>query len=205
MKKIVPIFLLGLISAVFADPTLADPAREIASTSISEVISIANSDLIEQPKPSFKEFSFEKTGFFYVRFAAAESMNSVLPGFGLGYRCLAGNGAADISISGIGHAERKNDKAFWTVPKASYLQYLQPDQKESFYLGAGLAWGGLKAKSPGQEFIGIISSVTGGYEFVRKGSVLGFAELNISQPTLAVYSKGDFPLPIAEMTVGIGF
>ena len=148
-----------------------------------------------------------KTGFFYVRFAACEKdmirADALLPGLGIGYRRLAGNGAADISVSGIGIAEKKNGRIFWTAPKTSYIHYLQPDQKQSYYLGGGLAWGGLESK--GQSFIGIIPSFTGGYEFVRKSSVLGFAELNVSQPALAVYKRGAFPGVIAECTVGIGF
>lgn len=132
-------------------------------------------------------------------------MNSILPGLGIGYRRLAGDGAADISISGIGVAEKKNGKIFWTAPRASYLYYLQPDQIKSFYVGGGLAWGGLESGQHQSDFVGIIPSITGGYEFVRKSTVLSFAEFSISQPALAVHKKGDFPLPIAELTIGIGF
>lgn len=130
-------------------------------------------------------------------------MRSLVPGLGIGYRRSSGQGAADVSISGIGIAEKKKGRFFWSAPKTSYIHYLQPDQKKSLYVGGGLAWGGVL--SHGQEFIGIIPSLTGGYEFVRKTNILGFTEINISQPALAVYKKGAFPNPVAECTVGIGF
>lgn len=160
---------------------------------------------IETPKP--------KEGFFYVRFTAAEKdlvrPDSLLPGLGLGYRRLAGNGAADISFSGIGRGEKHKGVASWTAPKASYIHYLQPDQEKTAYLGAGLAWGGVDEKDLDKQisrhFIGIIPSATVGYEFLHKTSVLGFAELNISQPAVSVYKKGSFPGPIAEASVGVGF
>jgi hypothetical protein len=74
-----------------------------------------------------------KTGFFYVRFIAADndlSSSSMVPGLGIGYRRLAGNGAADISFSGLGHKESSSHKYFWTAPKASYLYYLSPEAQE---------------------------------------------------------------------------
>lgn len=207
MKKTIAIILLGLSSVVSAD-LVQDAVVDTASTIVvGKAISEATSSPESQIKPHFEKAEASKPAFFYVRFTAAESdvarMGSVLPGFGVGYRRLAGNGAADISISGIGAQEKKNAQLYWTFPKASYLHYFRPDQKESFYVGGGLAWGGLE--TPNNRFVGIVPSFTGGYEFVRKSTVLGFTELNISQPALPVYSKGDFPGPIAEVTVGIGF
>ncbi len=162
-----------------------------------------------QPAPEYAlvPISSLKEKFFYVRFAAAERdvtrPGEPLPGLGIGYRQLAGNGAADISINGIGIAERKKSQIFWSAPRASYLRYLQPDAEKSTYVGGGLAWGGVASR--GQDFIGLIPSATFGYEFARKSAVLGFAEFNVSQPALAVHKMGPFPGPIAECTVGIGF
>lgn len=200
MRKLIATILIGLFSSVSADGVSADMVSRAAT---HETISD-----IKIPIQSFSEnIQVSKSGFFYVRFAAAENdmarMDSVLPGLGIGYRRLAGNGAADISISGIGHSEKKNGQIFWTVPRASYLHYFRPDQTQSFYMGGGLAWGGLISKK--DHFVGIIPSFTSGYEFIRKSNVLGFTELSISQPALAVYKKGEFPAPIGELTVGIGF
>lgn len=199
--------LVGMFSAVSADLVSDALVDKASSGVIREVISDAAFDIKTPTKLFSEEMQVSKPAFFYVRFAAAESdvarMGSVLPGLGFGYRRLAGSGAADISIGGIGYKEAKNGKIFWTLPKASYLHYLQPDQKQSFYIGGGLAWGGLILNK--DRFVGLIPSFTSGYEFVRKSSVLGFAELNISQPMLAVYKKGSFPGPVAELTFGIGF
>lgn len=205
MKTIIGLILIGMTSAISAD----------LSTTVKETrVDTASNAIIPEMKPlSFEEKPIAKPAFFYIRFAAAESditqINSLAPGLGIGYRRLAGDGAADISVSGIGYAEKKSGRIFWTAPKASYIHYFQPDKKESFYLGGGLAWGGLESKKESgfkkHDFIGLIPSATAGYEFVRKSTVLGFTELNISQPTLAVSNKGIFPGPIIECTLGIGF
>jgi len=194
MKKYIFTSLIAFAAVVSADQSIILPAL--------------TSEQMLPPNPLLQEeVPFEKRGFFYVRFAAAESdltrMSSILPGLGIGYRRLAGNGAADISFNGIGRAEHRSGRVYWSAPKATYIHYLMPNAKKSPYLGAGLAWGGVGAKH--QHFVGIIPSVTTGYEFVRKSTVLGFAELNISQPALSVYREGAFPGPMAECTVGMGF
>jgi hypothetical protein len=205
MKKSIATILTGLVSILSADP-VTEAAEIAASVTIGASLADAASD-IKIPEQPFQEPQVSKPAFFYVRFSAAESdvsrMSSPLPGLGLGYRRLAGNGAADISVSGIGFHEKKNSRILWTAPKATYLRYFNPDEQQSLYLGGGLAWGGLDSKD--NHFVGIIPSFTSGYEFLRKSTVLAFTELNISQPALAVYKKGAFPGPIGEFTVGIGF
>lgn len=171
---------------------------------------LVSSNLDLAPLPVvFKETPVSKQSFFYLRFTAAESDlvhgQMVLPGVGVGYRrvSLSGDSAADISVSGIGREKYKQGRIFWTAPKASYMHYFRPDAKQTPYVGGGLAWGGLKSKN--ERFIGMIPSATIGYEFVHKGSFLGFSELNISQPALAVYQEGSFPGPSIELSTGIGF
>jgi hypothetical protein len=207
MKKLAGILFTGLCAVLSADLPVNDVAREIASTAVNGAVSDATPSIQAPARPSVEDVSMARSGFFYVQFAVAENdlahMQSVLPGFGLGYRRLAGNGAADISITGIGRREKRGSRLFWTSPKASYIHYLQPDHKQSFYLGGGLAWGGLKSKS--ESFVGIIPSLRGGYEFSRKSAFLGFTELNVNQPAIAVYRSGPFPTPIVEWTVGVGF
>lgn len=164
---------------------------------------------VEQSLPTLLSQSefIARQGFFYVRFAAAESdlvhASSIYPGLGIGYRRLAGDGAVDISLSGIGHAEGRRERIFWNVPRGSYMHYLEPNATQSAYMGGGLAWGGISSKN--SHFIGIIPSFIVGYEFARKTSFLGFTELTISQPTLSVFRKGPFPGPCAEFSTGIGF
>jgi hypothetical protein len=162
-----------------------------------------------------QETLIQKQGFFYVRFIAGEHSFAAapVPGLGLGYRRLAGDGTADISFSGIGISEYRNSRYFWTAPKASYYHYLYPNGKTSFYVGGGLAWGGVGGRhwddeddtSERLQFIGIIPSATVGYEFAHKLSFLGFSELTVSQPVLAISRSGAFPGPIAELSVGMGF
>ena len=209
MKKFVGV-LIGFVSTIFASGSEAslDMAPQLYSSPIvTEVVSNAFSDSKMAEKNIYEREPPSKTVFYYVRFAVAESnlaqMNPILPGFGVGYRRISGDGSVDISINGIGLAEHKNSRILWSFPKASYIRYLQPHLKQSYYVGGGLAWGGISSKQ--QSFIGIVPSVTGGYEFFRKSNVLGFTELNISQPAIAVYREGSFPGTIAEFKVGVGF
>jgi hypothetical protein len=194
MKHIIFLFVMGFATIAFADQLIIP--SEIVDSNLKFSSSFSN---------AMKQRS--KQGFFYVRFAAAEKNlargSDILPGLGFGYRRLTGNGAADISISGIGISERKRNRFFWTAPKASYIHYLTPDAQKSTYAGGGLAWGGIG--SSGQKFVGLISHVTVGYEFLRKQGVIGFSELNISQAAIKVYQKGKFPGPIVECIVGMGF
>lgn len=170
-------------------------------------VAFADQPILDLPPIPLEKVLPAKQGFFYVRFAAAERdlahVDSILPGLGVGYRRLTGRGAGDISIGGIGRHERRSGQIFWTAPKASYIHYFQSEAKTSAYAGGGMAWGGVESK--GNHFIGIIPSATIGYEFSRKSSILGFADLTISQPAISVYHRGAFPGPIAEFSTGIGF
>jgi len=149
--------------------------------------------------------SLPKMGYFYLRFATADTdmihSNAICPGIGLGYRRLAGDGAIDISINGNG--SNHFDKNCWNFPKLSYLHYLAPSGKQSAYLGGGLAWGGVDALK--RRFTGIFANVTLGYELTHRAPFLGFAELNLSQPAVPLEHRGGFPGPIAELSVGAGF
>jgi hypothetical protein len=211
MKKSLFASLLSLTAMAFAEPTIAIPdatsaiATEIKSNSI----------------PPSQKMNELKQGFFYVRFAAGEhnmaQTSALVPGLGLGYRLMAGDGAADISFSGIGFFEHRNARYFWTAPKASYCHYLTPQAEKSLYVGGGLAWGGVRERrwEPNDDdylsdykdssFIGIIPSATIGYEFARRTSFLGFTEFTVSQPLLAVSREGSYPGPIAELSLGVGF
>lgn len=196
MKKSILVYLFG------ANIIFAAPSSEIPLSNVE----------MSKPSASLEEEEVFEKGFYYVRFATAESSfndagNTFVPGLGLGYRRRTGSGAADISISGIGRSARKNEWYSWTFPKVSYIQYLNPVATDSFYFGGGLAWGGIDSKKQGrrQEFIGIIPSAILGYEFARKSTVLGFTELNISQPASAIYQRGPFLGPVIEVNFGMGF
>lgn len=167
----------------------------------------AFADIPELQPIAIEERVEPKSAFFYVQFAAGEhdvtQASAPVPGVGVGYRRLTASGAADLSFSGIGIAERKNARFIWTAPKVSYYHYLQPNADKSFYAGGGMAWGGVDTKK--DHFIGIIPSATLGYEFVRQSSILGFSELTICQPALPVWQKGKFPGPVVQLSAGMGF
>ena len=187
MKKIVFGTLMALIGVVSADPIADVPPVNLK---IGPSISVEKNN---------------KQGFVYVQFSAADNIvtnpESILPGLGIGYRRLAGNGAADISVNGIGRIGSKWGS--WTFPRASYIHYIQPNAEKSAYVGGGLGWGGVSAKS--RPFIGLMPNATLGYEFARREAVLGFAELTVTQPAIPAYQTGAFPGPVAELKTGIGF
>ena len=151
-----------------------------------------------------------KPGFAYLRMAMADSQPTdkfqIIPGLGIGYRLMQGNGAIDVSTnySSAKGWKGEHESYFWTLPKASYIHYLSPASEQSAYAGLGMAWGELKTKDA-REFSGVVPSATVGMEFLRKAPVRTFAELNVSQPAIARTVSAKFPGPIAEFSVGAGF
>jgi hypothetical protein len=208
MKKSFFAAMMALTASIFADPALS---------AIPET---------QAPSQLFETSSPPKQGFLYVRFAAGENDMAqaapLAPGLGLGYRRLVGDGAADISFSGIGISEHSNSQYFWAAPKVSYYHFLQPNATRSLYAGGGLAWGGVRVEGEAEKvtnpldgteelhstykrFTGIMPSATLGYEFNRNSSILAFTEITLTQPALAVERQGKFPGPMAELSVGVGF
>lgn len=187
MKKLMIMSLLSAFSVFAADPSQSEE---------NDHLPLYQPPIIEK----------EKSSFTYVRFGAGETIqsdiNRVTPGFGLGYRRFVGSGAVDISMNGIGQNDDDYGRAFWNLPKATYLHYFNPKEEKTFYAGAGLSWGGLIRKD--QFFTGIITSATFGHEFIRD-SALGFAEINLSQAILPVHQVGTLPKPVVECSVGMGF
>ncbi len=168
------------------------------------------SNLSLDTKAPHMETVVSKPGYAYLRMAMADSHPTttveVVPGLGVGYRLMRGNGAFDFSTNYSSAKGWMGDHKsyFWTLPKASYIHYLNPSNEQSAYAGLGLGWGELKTKDE-REFSGIIPSATVGFEFWRKAAVRTFAELNVSQPAIARTVSEKFPGPIAEFSVGAGF
>ncbi len=168
------------------------------------------SDLSLERSPHKMEMVSEKAGFAYFRVAAAESAPTdsvqVVPGLGLGYRMMVGDGAVDLSAnySSAKGWKGESDSYSWTLPKATYIHYLNADADQTAYAGAGLAWGALKTKDA-REFEGVIPNATLGMEFFRKTGFRTFAELTVSQPAIARTVSAQFPGPMAEFSVGAGF
>lgn len=165
---------------------------------------------LDRKAPAKTEMTASKPGFTYFRLGAADSHPTtsiqIVPGLGVGYRLKAGNGAVDLSAnysSAKGWKEESNS-FFWTLPKASYVHYMNASGDQSAYGGVGLAWGGLKTKDA-REFEGVIGNATLGMEFFRKSAFRTFAELNVSQPAIARTVSTTFPGPVAEFSIGAGF
>lgn len=178
---------------------------------------LSASSLLNEKKPviSLEEKAGAKKGFTYLRMGISDSYPAnelkdvkVVPGLGLGYRLTSGPSAIDISASYNRRYTRddegKKDTYYYTLPKANYLHYISPAKANSFYAGGGLAWGGLKTKDA-NEFIGLIPNVAVGYEMNRDANWKSFVQLDVSQPAVAAASKGAFPGPLAELSVGAGF
>jgi len=187
-----------------------------AQDAIQEPAINANA-LPTEVKPSFPIEQKVSPGqsFIYLKMGVSDSQPvdaidsvKVVPGLGLGYRLASGASAIDISASYNRRFTRtdegKRDTYFYTVPKANYLYYTSPAKDNSFYLGGGLAWGGLKTKDS-REFMGLIPNAAIGYEINRKAAFRTFVQLDVSQPAIAASQKNDFPGPFAELSVGAGF
>jgi hypothetical protein len=193
-KKIITTILAAL--AVFAH----------AESTATQFLSDLSKDRQELPDLATRP----SAGFTYFRFAAADSTPTssvqIVPGLGAGYRMTVGDGAFDFSASyssAKGWKEGTGDSYFWTLPRISYVHYLNPIGGQSLYAGLGLAWGGLETKN-GANFEGVISSATLGFE-LRGALFRTFTELNVSQPTIARAVFPSFPGPIAEISIGAGF
>jgi hypothetical protein len=120
---------------------------------------------------------------------------------------ISGPSAIDISVNYNARYTRdeegKQDTYYYTLPKANYIHYISPMKSNSFYLGGGMAWGGLKTKS--SEFIGLIPNIAAGYEMNRNAAWRSFFQLDVSQPAVAADRKYEFPKPYAELSLGAGF
>jgi hypothetical protein len=148
-----------------------------------------------------------KKSFGYLRMGISDSnlqttSIEMIPGFGLGYRIVAGASAFDISGS-FNRKESVTDEGkertyLYTVPKVNYLYYV-----DSFYAGAGAAWGGVKTEDT--NFVGIIPNVAVGYELNRTGTLHSFIQLDVSQPAIAALKDGPLPKAFAEISFGAGF
>jgi hypothetical protein len=147
----------------------------------------------------------------------------------IGYRIASNANALDISVS---YAKSEQEFAesdgtsveasteVSTFPKLSYLRYLTPTKEQSWYMGAGLAFGNVRIKSDRTseelegfvhehttaQFTGFMPNATLGMEFGRSSKWKGFAEAEISQPLLPAVSTAEtLWSPIVQLSLGAGF
>lgn len=185
----------------------------------SDITSYPSSHLPKDESFQTSDFSSdsnkEKKEFYYFRFTASQenlskpiSSEEFSPGLGFGYRKLTGGGAIDVSINFQGHEEEEKIKRVWSAPKVVFTRYIKPELQENFYVGCGLALGGvIKEKWPEEfeKFAGLIPSVVAGYEFLKKNSALGFIEAEVSRPSIPIVRGGDLPGIFAQLSLGAGF
>lgn len=204
MKKNIATAILTLVTAFgFAKDSRVSDMATLEST----------------PKlPYLKEKASPRRSFGYLKMGVKDNElekktdTLVIPGFGLGYRVHSDSSAIDFSAS---FNQRKaettlgqEDIYYYTLPKINYLYYLNPKRNNSFYAGAGLAWGGVVSKDPLKNktnFMGLIPNVALGYELNRSGLLRGFIQLDVSQPAIAAFDDGVLPKAYADVSVGAGF
>ena len=190
--------------------------------SIAAATCFCDDALIQQPSANLDlnmtGKAVSKKSFSYVRLGVSDKdavhTFETIPGLGLGYRYGLNDSAIDISANYTSQiaGSNLNDTYFYTIPKASYLRYVSDDkQTDSFYYGAGLAFGGVK-KAETESFSGLIPSATVGYEMNRNQTFHSFVQFDVSQPATSLSTKNDnfvslknLPGPLAEVSVGLGF
>lgn len=185
--------------------------------SLATALGFAQEAPIEQPssalplvqKPVEKMTVSKSYSYLRMGISDSDAIHSVeaIPGLGLGYRY--GIDSASIDVSANYTRELGEENYFYTVPKVSYLRYASPAKEQSFYYGAGLAWGGLK-KEEAATFQGLVPSATIGWEMNRNAAWRSFVQFEVSQPAVAIaawnsYSVSDLPAPLAEASFGLGF
>ncbi len=174
----------------------------------------------------------------YVRMGLADSradnvnMTHVVPGLGAGVRYALPLGAIDLSASytGTDAFAKEVESYFYTLPRATYLLYASPSRQQSFYAGAGLAFGGVKKTfvtpvvveavatevtlSSSETFTGLVPNVSVGYEMNRLQNWRSFIQLDVSQPAVAFTTVKDKAFmsiadakfgPLVELSVGFGY
>ncbi len=199
-------------STIFALAAVSCFAVDAASS----LETLTSSDIPREFKPNVLEKTIaKKNSFVYLRMGVADTQAYqkpaldrafFIPGLGLGWRMSNVVSAVDISANYTqGFAGEKEERSyFYTLPKVSYLRYVSPLNDDSFYYGGGLALGEMRNREA-SKFIGIVPSVSIGYEMNRKADIHSFMEFVVSQPTLAFVQENKFPGPLAELSVGFGY
>ncbi len=195
MKKQFATVLFSIATALCAEDTL--PEQPSAALPQVPVIAV--------------EKELNTTSYTYVRMGVSDtnavSAFETIPSAGLGYRYAVSSAVIDVSATYT--REYGSENYFYTVPKVSYLRYYSPEAEQSFYYGAGLAWGGLE-KGADASFQGLVPNATVGIELNRNSAWRSFVQFEVSQPALAInawnsYSISNLPAPLAEVSFGLGF
>ena len=178
---------------------------------------------IEQPSASLPQLtavvkSEHAKSYTYLRMGVSDTdaINAfeTIPSAGLGFRYAVPSAVVDMSAN-YTREYGSNDYSY-TLPKVSYLRYATPAKDQSFYYGAGLAWGGVEKAALTDDpnsavsFQGLVPNATIGMEMNRNSNWRSFVQLDVSQPAVAVsawdnWSVSDLPSMLAEVSFGLGY
>ncbi len=141
-------------------------------------------------------------------FISLGQTSSFLPVVGIGRRLECFNMGIDYSAT-LGYQKGLigNNRSifFYSIPKILCISFLDTSDTSSFYFGGGTSWGGVVNKNNKRIFHGIMGEAAIGYEMQRNSCMRSFIELDLSQPLIAAYKKGQFPSPTLQIFFGLGF
>ncbi len=204
MKKL--LLFLTLCSIGFCD----EESNFIDEASQDEIV-LLDTNIRPTPPPQIqKQAPLKNRGrFTYVRLGPSNNSftKEILPSISLGRRYEIPNSAIDIS-AGFGYLGKtySNSHAYYSyLPKIMYLRYTSQELENTFFYGSGMSFFGSASQSRSSKFFGIAAHVSAGYEFGRHDRIRQLTQLDISQPILPAYNKDNFPLPIIELSAGVGF
>lgn len=158
----------------------------------------------------------ELTGNFYqIKMGAgvtqAGSDHATIPMLSLGKRFEFGEAAIEVLGTWGGHTTTNGSKNYYfTLPKISYLNFYEPNSKQSIYYGGGLSWGKVQSKpinanAKSTQFTGVFGEATVGYELKRTTEFRTMLDFTLSQPMIAQSRTGHHPGPTALFGMSLGF
>jgi len=147
--------------------------------------------------------------------------NNISPCVGLGFRSESPSDAVDLSFSVAIHSESvlkpplengsevNLSETLYTLqffyPKLLYLKYTSPTTASSPYLGGGLGWSQFFNEETDTSFNGLAGVLAFGYEMGRSSIIRQMAQLEITQPLIPSFSKGNSLSPSLELSYCLGF
>lgn len=137
--------------------------------------------------------------------------NASMPLISVGKRYEVGDAAIEISTAWGTHKSDSGFKTiFFSLPKITYLVFVNPNSSDSIYYGGGFSWGSIVQKGPRNliektYFTGIFAEGTLGYELHRTTAIRTMVELSLSQPLVANSKRGAQPGPTGFLSLIFGF
>jgi hypothetical protein len=205
MKKL--LLFLTLCSIGFCDEEINYAEEDSAQ----DEIVFLDTNIKPTPPPQIQRQAptTVRNRFTYVRLGPSNSSFSkeIFPSMALGRRFEIPKSAIDLS-AGFGYLGKtfSNSHSYYAyLPKIMYLRYADQEHENTFFYGSGMSFFTSASDARASKFFGIAAHISAGYEFGRYDRIRQLTQLDISQPILPAYSKGNFPLPVIELSAGVGF